>query len=160
MSEMSDYTEARHHCILRPQRPKRGQRFDTWITKDSAKWQRLPTIQLRRYQAIECQDGMQWDTCDRVWNDLHIYTFTDWIYPVRQPQAEEFLIGMAAFSTGAEFDRATLVSCWIHPFYRRQRRLAQAWPIFKAKFGEFDIDWPNASMRSFLTHIKHPIAPK
>lgn len=43
---------------------------------------------------------------------------------------------------------------WLHPYERRRGRLTEAWPYFRAKFGDFHIERPvSSAMQGFLKKI-------
>jgi hypothetical protein len=43
---------------------------------------------------------------------------------------------------------------WLHPFERGQGHLTRAWPYFRARFGDFDVESPvSTAMASFLDHL-------
>jgi hypothetical protein len=47
----------------------------------------------------------------------------------------------------------TLSWAWFHPYARRRGHLSRAWPYFRERFGEFDLELPlSDAMESFLHH--------
>ena len=40
---------------------------------------------------------------------------------------------------------------WFHPYERRRRHLSRAWPYFRARFGDFEVERPlSLAMAAFL----------
>ncbi len=141
--------------IIRPQKAKINYQFDSWITTNSPTWQKKSLVQIRRYQAIECNDGFFMDESDQCWKQIEIYPFIDEFYDEKRNIMREWLIGGACFYKEDD-DTVDLHFCWIHPFYRNKGLLKKAWPIFKKRFGHFSISEPiSKSFQGFLYSIGH-----
>jgi hypothetical protein len=146
------YDDARIHQIIRPQKPLKGREFDRWVASDSDVWQRKYFTQLRRYQSMECRDGMMMDESDECWEFAVAYSFLGDYYDRRSEELRYWLIGAACFSVEARLP--VLEFCWLHPFYRGRGLLKRAWPDFVDRFGEFYVSTPRTSaMRGFLTSV-------
>lgn len=140
--------EATFKNIIRPQKPRQGSTFDKWVTKNSAIWQRKHFVQIRRYQHLECRDGMSMDTTDECWEDVVAYSFLSDFYDDNNNELN-CLVGAAGF-TKNEYG-TTLEFCWIHPFFRGKGLLKNAWPKFIDYFGEFHVGEPHShAMKGFL----------
>ncbi|MES2671359.1 MAG: hypothetical protein V4673_13210 [Pseudomonadota bacterium] len=146
------YEEARTEKIIRPQKPRSGFEFDLWVTKKSAHWQRKHFVQIRRYQAIECNDGMFMTTSDDCWRDFVAYSFLEDYYDKKTDSLKCWLVGTAGFTDNDT--EKVLEYCWIHPFWRGRGLLRRAWPKFSERFGPFHVSHPHSSaMRGFLTSV-------
>jgi hypothetical protein len=147
------YLEARVSRIIRPQLPPAGKTFEVWVTGDSARWQRKYFTQIRRYQSLECRDGMMMTDSDECWRNAVAFSFLDFDH--FDQKTDEFrprLIGAAMFEV--EPEETVLEFCWLHPFWRGQRLLKAAWPLFAERFGEFYVSFPRShAMRGFLKSV-------
>ena len=147
------YDDARIKNIIRPQKSKIGEEFDEWITIDSDKWQKQCTVQIRRYQALECNDGFSMDTTDDCWRNVEIFPFFDEFYDENRHEFRQWLIGAACFSK-IEDNVVELDFCWIHPFERGKGLLKRNWETFEQKFGKFYVSYPRSkAMEGFLKSI-------
>lgn len=151
VNEDKNYYEASIMCIIKPQFPKKDEQFYRWVTDKSPKWMRAPVVQIRRYQANECHDGMLWNCSDEGWKKTAIYTFVEWLHNSRYTDCQEALIGAVGFDLDGSMP--SLAFCWIHPFFRRKGKLTRAWPEFKEKIGQFWVESPNKDMTAFLDSV-------
>lgn len=150
--ELYGFQEAKIDKIIRPQKPRARSDFDLWVTKDSAIWQRKHFVQIRRYQSIECDDGMAMDTSDRCWQEFVGYSFLRDYYVESSETLKQWLVGCVGFSHNET--ETTLEFCWIHPFWRGRGLLKEAWPSFSKRFGAFDVSQPRSNaMQGFLSSI-------
>ena len=133
--------------LVEPQLARLGIDYPDWITVDSPEWQREACVQIRRYQSRECKDGMSMDTSFACWLNVEVRVFKDRFYD-KSDRCREGIIGAVGFEKNVLFDdgkkRHILQFCWIHPFYRREGLLKQAWPEFLKKFGSFLVSTPRS----------------
>lgn len=150
---MNLYDDARIKNIIRPQKAKIGKEFDEWITVDSDLWQKKCLVQIRRYQAIECNDGFSMDTSDGCWKHVEVFPFIDDFYDEKQGELRQWAVGGACFST-YEGGEVELDFCWIHPFFRNEGLLRRNWETFQDKFGHFFVSHPRTkAMQGFLDSV-------
>ncbi|GET40077.1 hypothetical protein [Microseira wollei] len=75
-----------------------------------------------------------------------------WIHPEAGARGKEFqvpCIGACCFRLRQS--GYALQWIWIHPYFRRQGLLSEAWTKFRDRFGEFDVDRPlSDAMKAFL----------
>jgi len=156
MGDKENYHDAKHRHIIRPQKAKAGCSFDSWVTRESALWQRKSFVQIRRYQSIECGDGMFMDTSDDSWQNVEILSVTETCYANDCPRGREILIGAVCFDNNPHHDYAVLSFCWIHPFWRNKGKLKSLWPQIKERFSEFYVSTPQTpAMEYFLKSVGH-----
>lgn len=61
------------------------------------------------------------------------------------------MFGACCFHVTEEPARATLRWVWLHPFFRGRGHLTQAWPLFRYRYGDFDIERPlSPAMAEFV----------
>ena len=140
--------------ILRPIPAPMGAEFDKEITINSPTWQKHACVALRRYQAKECRDGMQWNVADEGWQNLIVYPVIDVVQSLDSSTVRECLIGLITVNTGNP-DHPYLSTAWIHPFYRRQGRMTKLWKQLTDKYGTLDVEEPNSDMQSFLNKVNN-----
>ena len=118
--------------------------------------ERKGCVQIRRYQALECNDGINWDSSDEGWKNAQIFTFKETEYTDKNPDGESWLIGAAGFTVVNSQQYVCLDFCWIHPFWRNQNLLTNAWPIFLKKYQKFYMSTPRThAMNSVLKKVKY-----
>lgn len=153
MSNIKQYDDAKIKLIIRPQKAKIGCMFDDWVTIASERWQKQALIQIRRYQAIECNDGFSMDISDQCWRNVEIYPFIDDFYDENRNEMRQWLIGGACFSKFDD-DSVEMDFCWIHPFFRNKGLLKKAWLEFKSRYGNFYVSQPRTkAMEGFLSSV-------
>ena len=136
--------EARLSGLIRRYKPPKNSHFDMWVSAQSARWQRKYFVQIRRYQALECDDGMLMDRSDACWHNFTGFSFLDL----------GDLVGAAGFSKDGE--NVTLQYCWLHPFSRGRGHLKRSWPLFVSRFGQFRVSKPRTqAMQGFLQSVQH-----
>lgn len=142
------YDEAVIEKIIRPQNAADGQCFDKWVTSNSRQWQRIHFVQIRRYLSLEFKDyGCNLDCSNMSWNETVAYSFLD-------PACQGTLVGAAFFDT--ECGEVTLSSCWLHPFFRHQGLVKEAWPEFITRFDSFYVETPvSKTMIGLLQSINY-----
>lgn len=145
-----EYKEACMDRIIRPQNAKQGAKFDEWITSKSPIWQRRAVVQMRRYQSLECKDGMDWREDAEGWDVCEAYAFLEDHWNTKEEYVQQ-LIGAAGFSSRTHNKSFFLNFCWIHPFWRKMGLLGNAWPKFIERYGDFPVPSPSKNMKSFLT---------
>ncbi|WP_293008142.1 hypothetical protein [Nitrosomonas sp.] len=152
MSNKQKWEEATYKSVIRPQRARIHCNFDEWVTKDSPKWQRECFVQLRRYQSLECHDGMSMDASDTCWRFTEILSLTDDCLNEKREKYEESLIGAICFTRKPEI--IMLEFCWIHPFWRNKGLVKSKWPLFQKKFGIFHVSYPRTkAMQGLLKSV-------
>lgn len=86
-----------------------------------------------------------------------------WVHPEVVGMSWEFrapCVGAACFRQREECGPA-LQWAWMHPYFRRQGLLSEAWPTFVREFGDFAVEGPvSTAMKAFLAQCGHrgPIA--
>ena len=119
-----DYVDATVNCIIRPQPSEIGKCFDEWINIDSDLWQRERIVQIRRYQSIECSDGMNMDTSSACWQGIDVFPLTADLPDGKTSDTRQYLVGGVCFKTYSG-GQVVLEFCWIHPFWRNRGLLKQ-----------------------------------
>lgn len=80
-----------------------------------------------------------------------------WVHPEGVGRSWEFrvpCVGAACFRLRDE--AWALQWVWLHPYFRRQELLSDAWPAFVREFGAFAVEGPlSDAMRAFLTKHAH-----
>lgn len=144
-----------HAGIIRPIPAPAGTSYDDKITIDSPDWQKVACVAIRRYQSVECNDGMSWDTTDGGWVDVVAYPFVKELVSMDNGGYRQCLVGLVTIDI-SDKDCPYLSTVWIHPFYRGKKLLSDLWPELQERYGtDFGIEQPNANMRAFLKKIKH-----
>lgn len=149
-----NYFDARHLRIIRPQRARKGQKFDQWITATSLPWQRAHITQVRRYLALEFETyGMGMDESDECWRDIEVYTFCETVLlNERSSDERDAVVGAACFQRDS--DHWTLMFIWLHPFWRNRGMCQRAWPAFVERYGSFKVEPPiSKQMQGLLKSI-------
>ncbi|MEL0658400.1 hypothetical protein V6255_04525 [Psychromonas arctica] len=150
-----DYNDATVNCIIRPQPSEVGRYFDEWVNINSDLWQKERIVQIRRYQSIECRDGMSMDTSSACWQSIDVFPLTGDLPDKKTGDTRQYLVGGVCFKTYRE-GKVVLEFCWIHPFWRNRGLLKKNWEIFEDKFGDFFVSNPRTkSMKGFLNSIKY-----
>lgn len=140
--------------IVRPIPAPQGAKFDEEITIDSPIWQKEACVALRRYQAKECRDGMGWGTDDDGWQNIIAYPILDEIQSLDGSATRECIVGLVTIDTSIS-THPYLSTVWIHPFYRRQGRMAKLWKQLTDKYGTLGVEKPNSDMQSFLNKVNN-----
>lgn len=145
------YYEARSG-LIRPIPAPAGKRYDDKITLDSALWQKLACVALRRFQSKECNDGFNWDESDEGWTDVTVIPIVKELCINASGEIRQCLIGQVSMEDDGS-GNLLLSTVWIHPFYRRKGYLTDLWPKLKEMYGDFKVSQPNSNMQAFLKTI-------
>lgn len=138
--------------IIRPIPAPLTMHFDELITIKSPLWQKQACVALRRYQAKECNDSFGWDESDEGWENTVVHPFLSDLQLSDGDGIRECLIGQVTMICSPD-DNYCLSTVWLHPFYRRQGKLKALWPELKEKYGNFDVEQPNDSMKAFMASV-------
>lgn len=140
--ERKNYREAREQWLIKPIPARRGECYGQEITLASPLWQKTACIQIRRYLAIECGCGFNWDTSDDGWQDVVVLPFTEDNFHSQTGECVEMLIGAAGFCYFSDVNAWWLSFVWIHPFFRNRKLVRSAYPEWLDRFGDFSIEMP------------------
>lgn len=151
---MNLFLAERNSGLIRAIPAPKGTAFDKRITIESPEWQKVACVALRGYQARECDDGMLMDTSASAWRGIVAYPLVEQLNDITGSEVHECMIGLVMMNIDDPKD-PYLSTVWIHPFYRRKRKLTSLWPTLTSTYGDFPIDSPNSSMRAFLKHVEH-----
>jgi hypothetical protein len=147
------YTECDAGIVRAIPAPK-GSEFDETITITSPDWQKLACVALRRYQSRECDCGMSWDLSPDGWHGVVAYPLVEELPTIKKGEIRPCLIGLVTMNI-KDSDKPYLSTVWIHPFYRRKRKLSDLWPTLTSRYGQFSIEQPNENMKNFLKSVGH-----
>ena len=154
--KVSDATEASNllfdecnACIIRPIPAPKEAEYSSKITISSPDWEKLACVALRRYQHRECRDGMSWDISNEGWKNVEAYPFTEKLVVPGTSEERDCLIGLVTMNIN-EGCLPLLSTVWLHPLFRRKGKLKNLWSDLKYKYGNFDVEQPNANMKAFM----------
>lgn len=127
------------------------------VTVQSPRTHRRAVYHLASYFLREMQYGFLQYGYDGDEDDPDHVAFL-WVHPEATGMSWEFrvpCVGACCFRLREEYGTA-MQWAWMHPFFRRQGLLANAWPQFVEEFGDFAVEAPVSDpMKAFLAKHKH-----